>query len=103
MGAGQWIGILGAVAGVVIGCAGGVYGTLNSLRYARGPREKQFLIRASIVCWIGVTLFIAGVVLLPMPARALIWIPYAVLLTSGINYWNKTQQRIRDEESQASA
>jgi hypothetical protein len=42
-------------------------------------------------------------VLLPMPARALIWIPYAVLLTSGINYWNRTQQKIRDEESQTSA
>jgi hypothetical protein len=100
---GQWIGVIGAATGVIVGMAGGVIGTLNSLRHAKGPREKHFLIRASIVCWVSITIFIALLVLLPMPARMILWIPYALLLTQGINYWNRTQQKIRDEESQMGA
>lgn len=100
---GQWIGVIGAVSGVVIGLGGGIIGTLNSLRHANGPREKQFLIRASIVCWLSIAIFIPLLVFLPTPARMILWIPYALLLTQGINYWNRTQQKIRDEESQASA
>lgn len=100
---GQWIGVIGAVSGVLIGLGGGIVGTLNSLRHANGPREKQFLIRASIVCWLSITIFIALLVFLPTPARMILWIPYALLLTQGINYWNRTQQKIRDEESQTSA
>ena len=100
---GQWIGVAGAVAGVVLGLSGGVIGTFNSLRHAKGPREKQFLIRASIVCWLSIAIFIPLLVFLPTPARMLLWIPYAVLLTQGISYWNRTQQKIRDEEMQAGA
>jgi hypothetical protein len=103
MNATQWVGVIGAATGIIVGFAGGIYGTLNSLRYARGPREKQFLIRASIACWIGITIFILLLLFLPLPFRYFLWIPYAVLLTQGINYWNKRQQRIREEESQMDA
>jgi len=36
---------------------------------------------------------------LPNPYRYLLWIPYAILLPLGIVYANRTQQRIRKEES----
>ena len=66
MNATQWVGVIGAATGIIVGFAGGIYGTLNSLRYARGPREKQFLIRASIACWIGITIFILLLLFLPL-------------------------------------
>jgi len=35
---------------------------------------------------------------LPMPWRFLLWIPYGILLPLGIFFWNRKQQRIREEE-----
>ena len=93
-------GLIGGIIGCVIGMLGGLIGTLVSIRNTSGPREKAFTIRASIVGWIAAVIFLALLFLLPTPWRFLLWIPYGILLPLGIVTWNRTQQRIREEESQ---
>jgi Ca2+/Na+ antiporter len=93
-------GIIGGLVGSIIGLAGGIIGTYFSIKNTNGPRERSFTIKASIVCWIAILLFLALFLILPNPYKWFMWIPYAILLPLGIMYWNKTQQRIRQEESQ---
>lgn len=93
---GGWIGgILGAAVGVL----GGVIGTYFSIRNTNGRRERAFAIKASIVGWVLVLAFAAGMLLIPGWYKHLLWIPYVVLLVFGIRWWNKTQFRIRQEET----
>jgi hypothetical protein len=90
--------MLGGIIGSVIGVLGGIVGTYFSIRNTRGPRERAFVIKASILAW----LFLAGVLgamlLLPAPHRYWLWLPYAVILPLGILAWNRKQSKIRKEE-----
>ena len=97
---GGWI---GGILGAVLGTLGGVIGTYVSIRNTNGPRERAFAIKASIVCWVFVLAFVAGLLLIPGWYRHLLWIPYGILLFVGIRLWNKTQLRIRQEESAGGA
>ncbi|MDD2456635.1 MAG: hypothetical protein PHG96_02585 [Kiritimatiellae bacterium] len=93
------IGIVIAVsAGCLIGLGGGVIGTWASIRNTNGPRERAFMIRASVVMWVFGIAFLALMLVLPLPWRFLLWIPYGILLPLGIFFWNRTQRRIREEE-----
>lgn len=92
-------GMMGAIVGSALGLLGGAVGTYFSIRNTRGPKERAFVIKATGVTWAAVTLFLAGLLLLPTPYRFLLWIPYAILLPVGIRKWNREQARIRDEES----
>lgn len=85
MNPGLWIGIAGAVIGVL----GGVAGTYASLRAARSPRERHFIIKAAVVTWVGVTIFVALILTLSTPYKWLLWIPYTILLTLGIVWMNR--------------
>ena len=98
---GQMWGWVGGALGCIIGLAGGIFGTYCSIKNTNGPRERAFMIRASVVCWIGVILFLGLMFALPNPYRHLLWIPYAILLPLGIIFGNRTQQRIRKEEAQS--
>jgi uncharacterized membrane protein len=91
-----WVGALG---GSLIGVMGGVLGTYASIKNTQGPRERAFIIRASIVCWILVGVFLAGLFLIPGWYKFLLWIPYIFALNAGIRYWNKRQAEIRQEEA----
>lgn len=92
-------GTLGGIIGGVIGLAGGAFGTYASIKNTRGPRERQFMVRAAVAAWVGVTLFLSLLFVLPSPYRWLVWIPYAVALPWGIISLNRKQQAIRlDEE-----
>jgi len=91
--------ILG-VAGAVIGLIGGVIGTYFSIKNTNGPRERAFVVKASVVGWFAVILFLAMMLALPDPYGYFIWIPYAVLLPWAVSFANRTQERIRKEESQ---
>jgi uncharacterized membrane protein YfcA len=93
-------GWIGGIMGGVIGLAGGAIGTYFSIKNTRGPRERWFMIKSSVVCWIGIVAFLALLFSLPNPYRWFVWIPYGVLLPLGINYGNRLQQAIRNEESQ---
>ena len=91
--------MIGGIIGGVCGILGGIIGTYCSIKNTNGPRERQFTIKAGIVCWIGVIVFILLLVLLPKPYNFLVWIPYGILLPLGITKGNKAQQQIRQEEA----
>jgi len=93
-------GLIGGIVGCVLGLIGGLIGTYFSIRNTSGPREKAFTIKASIIGWIAGIIFLVLLFILPTPWRFLLWIPYGILLPLGIVTWNRTQQRIREEESQ---
>ncbi len=92
-------GLIGGIAGGIIGLIGGLVGTYAAIRSASGPREKAFTIKASSILWTGGILFISLLLFLPDPWRHMVWIPYGILLPLAIIKWNKTQQKIREEES----
>jgi hypothetical protein len=96
---GGWI---GGIAGGLIGLLGGVFGTYCSIKNTNGPRERAFVIRASVLGWIFVGLFIVGLMLIPQSYKVLLMILYPVLLVLGIWKWNQSQFRIRQEEQQES-
>lgn len=95
----ETVGLLGGIVGSVIGVLGGAIGTYFSIRNTRGPKERAFVIKASVLCWVLVAAFVAAALLLPPPQRYLVWLPYAILLPLGILAWNRKQSRIRKEES----
>jgi drug/metabolite transporter (DMT)-like permease len=91
-------GVIGGIIGAVIGIGGGIVGTWCSIRNTRGPRERAFMIRASAVAWIAITIFLALLLLLPHPWRLWMWIPYGILLPLGIIYLNRHLAEIRQQE-----
>jgi hypothetical protein len=93
------MGIIGAVIGGALGLMGGIYGTYCSIKNTNGPKEKAYIIKASIIGWIGITVFLVPMFLLPNPYRFLVWIPYGILLPIAIIKGNKIQAKIRQEES----
>ena len=92
-------GLIGGIVGAVIGLLGGAFGTYCSVKNTKGPRERAFMIKASLVCWLAVILLLTLSLALPPPYRYFLWIPYVILLPVGILSCNRTQQRIRQEES----
>jgi len=95
------VGTVGGIIGGVLGLAGGVVGTYASIRNTGGPRERQFMVRAAVAAWVGITLFLVLLFVLPSPYRWLIWIPYGVALPLAIVYLNRKQQAIRSGEERA--
>ena len=85
-------GLIGGITGALIGVAGGVFGTYCSIKNTTGPRGRKFMIKASLVGWVAILLFLALLFALPSPYRWFMWIPYGVLLPLGIMYVNKTQR-----------
>ena len=92
-------GWIGAILGSLLGLLGGVIGTYFSIKNTNGPRERAFMIKVGIGVWVGILLFAGLLFALPSPYRFLLWIPYGVLLPLVIIYVNRTQQRIRQEQS----
>jgi len=91
------IGLIGGIAGSALGLAGGLLGAYFSSKNAKGPRERRFVIWMSIACFVFVGLFLTALFLFPQ-SRPIIFVPYAIILIAGINYWNRRQGAIRHEE-----
>ena len=92
-------GMTGGIVGSAIGIAGGLFGAYCSIKSTKGPKEREFVIRATVICFLAVAVFLACLFLLPSPYRFLLWIPYAILLPFGIVKWNRAQAQIRRDES----
>ena len=93
-------GLIGAIGGL-IGLVGGAIGTYFSIRSTKGPRERQFMVRASVAVWIGVTAFLVLLFVLPNPYRWLLWIPYGLALPFTIMSLNRKQAiRLAEQEKQ---
>lgn len=91
--------MIAGLAGGLIGLAGGIVGTYFSIRNTGGPGERTFMIKASIICWMAIFVFLGLLLTLPNPYRWFMWIPYSILLPLGIIYSNKKLQHIKQEES----
>jgi hypothetical protein len=59
------------------------------------------MVRTAVVAWVGITLFLVLLFVLPNPYRWLIWIPYGVALPLAIVSLNRKQQAIRTEEERS--
>jgi hypothetical protein len=92
-------GLAGGLIGGIIGIAGGAVGTYFSISNTRGPLERAFMIRASVMAWIAVIAFVGLQLVLPNPYRFLLWIPYSILLPLGIIRVNKRIAAIRQIET----
>lgn len=100
----DWItmaGWIGPIVGGGFGLLGGVIGTYFTIKNTNGPRERGFAIKASILCWALVLLFVAGMALIPGWYKLFLVIPYVIGLFVGIRKWNEIQFRIQKEESGA--
>lgn len=93
--------LIGAIIGCIIGFAGGVIGTYFSIKNTKGPKERAFMVKASVVVWIAIGVFLAMLLLLPNPYRWFMWIPYGILLPLGIIFLNKRLAQIRAEDSKS--
>ena len=88
------------IAGSIVGLMGGLFGTYVAVANTCSQRERSFLIRCAIACWIVMAIFLALMVTLPQPYAQLVWLPLALTMTFGIRYINENQQRIREAEKQ---
>ena len=93
------IGLIGGIVGGIVGVAGGLLGTYFSIKNTNGPRERAFVIKASIVGWIFVLTFVFGMCLTPGLYKLLLIPIYVVGLVAGILLGNKKQAQIRLDES----
>ena len=94
---GQTIGWIGGITGGVIGVAGGIFGTYCSIKNTSGSRERAFMIKAAVICWVAIIVFLGLLFALPNPYRWFMWIPYGILLPLGITYGNRRQNAVRQE------
>ena len=91
-------GVAGGILGGVLGIAGGILGTYCSIKNTNSSREQAFMIKASVIGWIAILVFLGLMFALPNPYRYYLWIPYGILLPLGIITGNRRQQAIRREE-----
>jgi Ca2+/Na+ antiporter len=94
-------GWIGGIVGSLVGIAGGIFGTYCGIKNTHGPRERAFMIKGAIICWAYVLGYFLLLVVLPRPYGWFLSIPYALFLCLGIVYANRTQERIRREESES--
>lgn len=78
---------------------GGIIGTYFSIKNTKSPRERAFVVKSSIVCWVFVLAFILGMALLPGVYKLWLVPFYVGSLLFGIRSWNRKQAQIRSEES----
>jgi uncharacterized membrane protein len=100
---GRTIGWAGAICGTLLGILGGAIGVYFSVKNTKGPRERAFVIRASILCLVGVVIFVVGMWLVPSPYKFGLIPVYVVALLLGMRQWNRRQAAIRAEESDHAA
>ncbi len=95
--------LIGAFGGAGLGVLGGLVGTYFSIRNTNGPRERSFVVRSAILCWLAIGVFLAALWFTRMPYAALLWLPYMALLPVAARAWNRRQNQIRGEESREGA
>jgi hypothetical protein len=92
-------GLIGGIAGGVIGLLGGIVGAYFSIKNTNSQRERAFVIKCSVICFIAISAFCILSFTLPSPYRHFLWLPYPILLPLWIVAVNRRQQTIREIES----
>ena len=90
--------LVGAIGGGVLG---GVVGTWCSIRNTSGPRERAFMIRTAVLCWLAVTAFLAALCFIPFHYQALLCLPEMFAFHFAIRALNRRHHQIRAEEALA--
>ena len=91
-------GLIGGIVGGTLGLLGGIVGTYFSIKNTHGPLERAYMIKASVVVWIGISVFLALLLTLPKPYNWLMWGVYGILLPLGITTMNKRLASLREQE-----
>jgi hypothetical protein len=91
------IGVIGGIAGSILGLAGGVAGAYRAYRRAKGPRERRFVVWASTALLGCVALYLTALFLAPK-VRAAVFMAYAVVLSITIISMNRRHGIIQREE-----
>ncbi len=97
----QW-GLVGGIAGGLLGTAGGVIGTYFSIRNTRTVEERAFMVRLSASIWVMGLALIAVLVLgltgvIPQAVYWTAWIAFMVALGPAIAFGNRRLARLREE------
>jgi hypothetical protein len=92
---GATLGVLGAVFGVL----GGIVGTWFSIRNTNGPRERSFIVRASLLCWLAVTAFLVAIWFIPFSYQPLLDLLFLFWIHRALHSWNRRHIQIRKEEA----
>lgn len=85
--------------GPLLGLAGGIYGSWNTIRQTKGPRERAFAVRMSWLMFFVLTAWLVLLLITPQPYNWLWWIPYGIMLPLFIRHFNRRQQELREEEA----
>ena len=85
--------------GCTLGLLGAAIGSWVSIHNTKGPRERAFVIRSVIYAWLLMILIMLPFLFIGSAYFAFAWIPYTILMSIGVSYWNKKQAKIRKEES----
>lgn len=96
-------GLIGGIVGSSVGLIGGLIGTYMSIKNTRTQAERRFMIRASILMWIGLGFFLALLLIIPMPYNFFLFAPYGIILPLSIRYLNKKQQKLREDGTDSSS
>jgi len=90
--------LVGAIGGGVLG---GAVGTWCSIRNTGSPRERAFMIRTAVLCWLAVTVFLAAQCFIPFHYQALLCLPEMFGLHLALRALNRRHLQIRAEEASA--
>lgn len=90
-------GIIGTIVGGACGIAGAGFGTYCSIKAARGPRERGFIIRLAVATWVYALLFLAGLWISSNPYRHALWLVYVPVTIAAIRWGNAKCQQIHGE------
>ena len=91
--------MMGGIVGSVVGAAGAALGAYVSIRNTRGPRERAFVIKANVTCWLAALAFVVVMFMAPVPYRFWLIPVYVIGLLSNVRLWNRKQFELREEES----
>ncbi len=101
----------GAVLGPIIGVLGGLFGSWMSVKHTKSPRERQFMLKTTLLIWTELIVLLSVLGLLLILARRdivpkkVFWTVFAVAMTAhfvllvpAIIWVNRRQRRIQKEE-----
>jgi RNA polymerase sigma factor (sigma-70 family) len=97
-------GISGAVLGPIVGLLGGIFGTWMSIKNTSSARERRFMVKMSIACWIALVLLIVVPLVLALTGVIPKWaylasfLLFFALLVPFIIRSNARQRQIQIEE-----